>query len=76
MNKEELKKELERQLAEVNEKIEILDMLDERLLKIKGLLERIERGELDRQEERDIRREIKELEDEVNLLSREKNIQS
>lgn len=76
MDKQEIKRELERQLAEINEKIEILDMMDERLLKIKELLERIEESKLSKKEEISIRKEIKELEDQVNLLGRKKNLQS
>lgn len=76
MDKEDLKKGLERQLAEIDEKMEVLDMMDERLLKIKKFLQEIEASDLTKDEEIEIRNKIKLLEDELNLLNREKNLQS
>ncbi len=76
MDKEEYLKSLVNQLDEVNERLEILDMMDERLFKIKGLLQRLENETLDKKEEIDIRSEIKNLEEELDLLNKEKNVQS
>ncbi len=76
MDKEEYLKDLVTQLAEVNERLEILDMMDERLFKIKELLQRIESGSLEKEEEKQIRSEIAELENQFNLLNKEKNLQS
>lgn len=76
MDKEEYLKDLVTQLAEVNERLEILDMMDERLFKIKELLQRIESRSLEKEEEKQIRSEIAELENQLNLLNKEKNLQS
>ncbi len=76
MDKDRIKKELERQLTEINYRIEVLDMMDERLFKMKKLLEKIEVGKVSKEEEETIRTEISELEDEFNLLNRENNLQS
>ncbi len=76
MDKEEYLKDLVTQLTEVNERLEILDMMDERLFKIKELLQRIEAGNLPEIEEKEVRSEIKNLEEQLSLLNREKNIQS
>lgn len=76
MDRDGIKKELERQLTEINYRIEVLDMMDERLFKMKKLLEKIEVGKVSKEEEETIRTEISELEDEFNLLNRENNLQS
>jgi hypothetical protein len=51
-------------------------MMDERLYKIKELLQKIESGSFEKEEEKQIRFEIAELENQLNLLNKEKNLQS
>lgn len=70
MYKEGLKKELKRQLAAINYRIDLLDMMDERLLKMKELLQKIEKNKVSKEEEEIIRSQIRELEDEFNLLNK------
>lgn len=76
MDKEEYLNDLITQLKEVNDRLEILDMMDERLYKIKELLQKIESGSFEKEEEKQIRFEIAELENQLNLLNKEKNLQS
>ena len=76
MDREEHKQHMITLLAEIDERLGILDMMDERLYKIKDLLIEIRQGSLSEKEEESIRKEIQVLEDEFNLLNQEKNIQS
>ncbi len=76
MDREEHKQHMISLLAEIDERLAVLDMMDERLYKIKDLLIEIRQGNLSKKEEESIRKEIQVLEEEFNLLNQEKNIQS
>lgn len=76
METEELRKQLEEQLEYIKQRIQILDMLEERLHKMRGLAQTAVDNDLTPAEIEAVNYEIKILEDQINLLSLDENLQS
>ena len=74
--KEALRKELERQLAEVKDRLAVLDMVDERLLAMRSLARQVIDETPDTPTLDNMQKEFQNLESEVRLLSKEKNLRS
>lgn len=68
---EQLRKELEEQLELVKRRLQILDMIDERLVEMKRLARKVIDEDLSRWEARKINKKVGKLEKEVKLLDRE-----
>ena len=68
---EQLRKELEEQLELVKRRLQILDMIDERLYEMKRLAKKVIDEDLSRWEARKINKKVRKLEKEVKLLDRE-----
>lgn len=63
-----IKKELEEQLIKVKQRLEILDMLEEKLLKKKELAQRVVDNNLNNEESKKTSIQVKNLEEQVKLL--------
>lgn len=73
---EQIRKELQDQLEKVKHRLELLDMLDERLFEMKDLAQRVLDEELTKREIKKINKRVKYLEEQVKLLEGESNLQS
>ncbi len=67
----DLKKELEEQLKKVTQRLQILDMIEEKLLQIRELAQRVIDEELTDKEIQGINLKVKSLEEQVRLLNSE-----
>ncbi len=67
----DLKKELEEQLKKVIRRLQILDMIEEKLLQMKELAQRVIDEELTDNEIQGINLKVKSLEEQVRLLNSE-----
>jgi len=76
MEQESLKSQLEEQLARVKERMEILNMIEERLMKMKELAQTVADNDLNQREIDMISAEVRSLEEQIDLLSLESNLQS
>ena len=70
------KSQLEEQLKLVKQRIEILNMIEERLIKMRELAQNVVDNDLTQREIEAISREVKSLEEQINLLNLESNLQS
>ena len=70
------REQLEEQLQEVKEQIQVLDMIEERLLEMRELLYQLVKQDENHPEAEKLRKEIKNLEEQINLLGKETNEQS
>ena len=68
---EKVKNQLKEQLEKVNMRLEILDMIEEKLLKMKKLAQRVVEEDLADKEIQDINKQVQELVAEVELLDSE-----
>ncbi len=67
----DLKKELEEQLKKVIQRLQILDMIEEKLLQMRGLAQRVIDEELTDNEIKGVNLQVKSLEQQVRLLNSE-----
>ncbi len=67
----DLKKELEEQLKKVIQRLQILDMIEEKLLQMRGLAQRVIDEELTDKEIQGVNLKVKSLEEQVRLLNSE-----
>lgn len=70
------KSQLEEQLKLVKQRIEILNMIEEKLIKMRELAQNVVDNDLTQREIEAISREVKSLEEQINLLNLESNLQS
>ncbi len=72
MNTENVtKKELQDELKRIKQRLEILDMIDERLFEMKKLANRVINEELTPKQIKEINKQVKNLEQQVILLDKE-----
>lgn len=69
--KEEIKQALEEALNQVIERLSRLDMIEERLLRMKQLAQRVITEDLTEDEIKDINKQVNDLREQVSLLDRE-----
>lgn len=67
-SKQEIKKELEKQLDQVNIRLEILEMIEDRLIQMKILAERVINEDLRDEEIEGLNKQVQGLKEEVILL--------
>lgn len=72
-DKEQVKKEMEKQLERVKHRIKILDSIEEKLFKMRELAQRVIDEELSNKEIENINHQVKTLEKQVQLLNSESN---
>lgn len=65
------REELEKELKRVKDRLEILDMIEERLFKMRKLAEKAVDNELDKSEIERINQEVKYLQEQIRLLDAE-----
>lgn len=65
---EQVKEQMEEKLKKVNFRLQILDMIEDKLLKMKKLAQRVVDEDLTEKEIRDINREVQGLGEQVKLL--------
>ena len=68
---EDIRKQLEKQLEKVNRRLEILDMIEEKLYHMKVLTQRVIDEDLTDEEIREINKEVQNLGEQVILLDSE-----
>lgn len=68
---EDVRKQLEKQLEKVNRRLEILDMIEEKLNHMKTLTQRVLEVQLSKEEILEINKEVNNLGDQVKLLDME-----
>ncbi len=68
---EKVKKQLKEQLKKVNFRLEILDMIEDKLLKMKILAQRVVDEDLTEGEIQEINKQVQELGQQVKLLDSE-----
>ena len=68
---EDVKKQLEKQLEKVNRRLEILDMIEEKLLCMKVLTQRVIDEDLTDEEILEINMEVNNLGEQVSLLDKQ-----
>jgi len=73
---EQVKRQLEEQLELVKQRIQILNMIEERLIRMRELAQNVVDNDLTKREIEAISREVKSLEEQINLLNLESNLQS
>lgn len=73
---EQVKRELEEQLERVKQRIQILNMIEERLIRMRELAKTVVDNDLTQKEIEVISREVKSLEEQINLLNIESAAQS
>ncbi len=66
--KEHVKQELEEQLRKVKQRLQMLDMIEEKLLQMKKLAQRVVDNDLCEEEIEEINFQVKNLEEQVKLL--------
>lgn len=66
-----IKKELEEQLEKVKKRLQILDMIDEKLLHMRKLAQRVVYEDLNNEEIHEINKKVQNLEEQVKLLDSE-----
>ncbi|MDD2587076.1 MAG: hypothetical protein PHO25_10635 [Syntrophomonadaceae bacterium] len=66
-----VKKELEAQLEKVKQRLQILDMIEERLLQMSELAQKVVDEDLTEEELQKINQQVKYLEEQVRLLDSE-----
>ena len=66
-----VKKELEAQLEKVKQRLQILDMIEERLLQMRELAQKVVDEELTEEELQKINQQVKYMEEQVRLLDSE-----
>lgn len=69
--KEHVKQELEEQLRKVKQRLQMLDMIEEKLLQMKELAQRVVDNDLCEEEIEEINFQVKNLEEQVRLLDRQ-----
>lgn len=75
IEQKQLKSQLEEERELVKQRIQIFDMIEERLIRMKGLAQTVT-DDLTPEEIEVISKKVKILEDEINLLSMESNLQA
>lgn len=70
--KEQIKKDLEDQLEEVKHRIQILDLTQDRLLKMRKIAQSGVGGGLTEEEVKKANKQIKDLQEQIRLLSAER----
>jgi hypothetical protein len=73
---EQVRKKLQEQLDKVNRRLEILDMIEEKLLQMKKLAERVVDEELAQEEIQEINKKVQNLGEQVRLLDSEATLLS
>ena len=68
---EQVKKQLEEQLEKVKRRLQILDMIEEKLLQMKELAQRVIDEELTDEEIQEINKQVQNLGEQVKLLDSE-----
>ncbi|WHH61512.1 hypothetical protein [Petroclostridium sp. X23] len=68
---EHAKKELQEQLERVKQRLQILDMIEEKLLQMKGLAQWVANENVTDEEMQKIDKNVKDLEEQVRLLDSE-----
>ncbi len=68
---DQVRKQIEEQLKKVNMRLQILDMIENKLLKMKELAQRVVEEDLTEKETQDINKRVQELVVEVELLDSE-----
>lgn len=71
MIEQEIKEELEKELNQVNIRLEILDMIEDRLIQMKELAERVINGHLTDEEMEKLNKQVQDLKSQVSLLNSE-----
>ncbi|MDD4549618.1 MAG: hypothetical protein PHT79_07675 [Syntrophomonadaceae bacterium] len=66
-----VKKELEAQLEKVKQRLQILDMIEERLLQMSELVQKVVDEDLTEEELQKINQQVKYMEEQVRLLDSE-----
>ena len=66
-----VKKELEAQLEKVKQRLQILDMIEERLLQMRELVQKVVDEDLTEEELQKINQQVKYMEEQVRLLDSE-----
>ncbi|SHI62303.1 hypothetical protein SAMN02745975_00267 [Geosporobacter subterraneus DSM 17957] len=69
--KDHIKKELEEQLERVKQRLQILDMIEEKLFQMRELAQRVVDEDLTDEEIQKINKQVKYLEEQVRLLDSE-----
>ena len=72
-NQEQVKKEIKQRLEKIKYRIKILDMIEEKLFKMRGLAQRVLEEELTDKEIKEINKEVQNLEEQVQLLNSQSN---
>ncbi len=67
----QVKRQIEDQLKKVNFRLEILDMIEDKLLSMKKLAQRVVEEDLTEKEIGDINNQVQDLVEQVNLLDSE-----
>lgn len=67
----QVKRQIEDQIKKVNFRLEILDMIEDKLLSMKKLAERVVEEDLTEKEIGDINNQVQDLVEQVNLLDSE-----
>lgn len=70
-DKEQVHKQLQEDLEKVNNRLHILDMIEERLLEMKKLFQKVAYEELMDKEIQEINKQVQNLEQQVKLLNSE-----
>lgn len=68
---EKVKNQLKEQLEKINIRLQILDMIEDKLLKMKKLTQRVVDEDLTDKEIKEINRQVQDLGGQVNLLDNE-----
>jgi len=71
IQQEQVKKQLEGQLDKVNHRLQILDMIEEKLFKMKELAQRVIDEELNEEDIQEINKRVQDLGEQVKLLDSE-----
>lgn len=66
--KDQVRKQLQEQLDEVNKRLRVLDMMEEKLFQMKALAQKAIDENLADEETQEINKQVKDLEEQVRLL--------